>query len=107
LAGRPSPGISAPGLAALLAVIFTALRLARAISWSWWWVLAPLWGLAGLVLLIFAGIVGTAAIDRHVSVSQRKRALTAISWRWSSGPRRDNETAAAAGDSHRRLGRAA
>lgn len=27
----------------LLAVLFIGLKLTGAISWSWWWVLCPLW----------------------------------------------------------------
>jgi len=36
----------------LLTIVFITLKLTNYIAWSWWWVLAPLWG--GLVLgLIF------------------------------------------------------
>lgn len=27
----------------LLAIVFIALKLTGYITWSWWWVLAPLW----------------------------------------------------------------
>ena len=27
----------------LLTIVFIALKLAGCISWSWWWVFAPLW----------------------------------------------------------------
>jgi len=30
-------------VAALLLVLFVALKLTGVIAWSWWWVLAPLW----------------------------------------------------------------
>ncbi len=48
-----SGGITFTGL---LTVLFIALKLTGVITWSWWWVLAPLWiggGIAVLVLLIF------------------------------------------------------
>ena len=32
--------------------IFMTLKLCGVIDWSWWWVTAPLWGLA---MLIFTG----------------------------------------------------
>lgn len=38
----------------LLAIVFIVLKLTKVITWSWWWVLSPLWiPLAvGLVLII-------------------------------------------------------
>jgi len=38
-------GISFLGL---LAIVFITLKLCNVITWSWWWVTAPLWG--GLAL---------------------------------------------------------
>jgi hypothetical protein len=31
------------GFLPLLAVTFIVLRLCEVITWSWWWVLAPIW----------------------------------------------------------------
>ena len=43
----------------LLAVLFIGLKLTGYIDWSWWWVLAPVWGpyvlalaLIGIALLL-------------------------------------------------------
>ncbi|MBO5142044.1 MAG: hypothetical protein J6J11_03230 [Treponema sp.] len=47
-------GISFGGL---LAVVFITLKLCGVISWSWWWVLAPLWIQFILVILIVLFIV--------------------------------------------------
>ena len=44
-----SSGITFDGL---LAIVFITLKLCGVISWSWWWVLAPLWISAILVILI-------------------------------------------------------
>lgn len=47
----------------LLGLLFIGLKLGGVINWSWWWVLAPLWGpfaLALLVLLICIIIIGIA-----------------------------------------------
>jgi uncharacterized membrane protein YhaH (DUF805 family) len=77
MVGRTYGRVSLPGIATLLAAVFTALRLAHKISWSWWWVLSPLWAMVGIVVLIFAGIVVTAAIDIHVSRKNRERRLSA------------------------------
>lgn len=42
------------GLGGLLTIIFVIAKLFGKISWSWWWVFAPLWiswGIVGAVLL--------------------------------------------------------
>ena len=31
------------GFPALLFLVFLVLKLTKVISWSWWWVTAPLW----------------------------------------------------------------
>lgn len=37
----------------LLTIVFIALKLTGYISWSWWWVLAPMWGGFALVMAFF------------------------------------------------------
>ena len=32
------------GFLPLLTLVFVAAKLFGAIAWSWWWVLAPMWG---------------------------------------------------------------
>jgi hypothetical protein len=32
------------GFFGLLAIVFITLKLTGTIMWSWWWVLAPIWG---------------------------------------------------------------
>ncbi len=51
------------GFAGLLTLLFIGLKLGGVISWSYWWVLSPLWISAGVILLVllvifFALIVG-------------------------------------------------
>lgn len=43
------------GLFPLLGVLFIGLKLARLITWSWWWVTVPFW--APYTLLLLAVIV--------------------------------------------------
>lgn len=43
------------GFTGLLAILFIALKLTGVISWSWLWVLSPLW--IPLVLLLLIAIV--------------------------------------------------
>lgn len=47
--GAASGGI---GFFSLLAVAFIVLKLTGTIGWSWWWVLAPVWGPFALVFLV-------------------------------------------------------
>lgn len=46
---EPKGGIS---LGDLLTVLFIGLRLCNVIDWSWWWVLAPFWIPAVLLLIL-------------------------------------------------------
>lgn len=46
----------------LLAIVFITLKLTGVISWSWWWVTAPLWGGFVIILGVLAIVVVFAAI---------------------------------------------
>lgn len=48
--------ISGIGLVGLLTIVFTVLKLTRVITWSWWWVLSPMW--ISILLLIVVLIIG-------------------------------------------------
>jgi hypothetical protein len=39
------------GLGGVLFVIFLILKLTGVISWSWWWVFAPIWIPIAIILL--------------------------------------------------------
>lgn len=52
-----SSSSSGIGFVGLLTIVFIVLKLIGKITWSWWWVLSPLWISAGLVLLILLGIL--------------------------------------------------
>jgi len=51
-----SSGIGFPGL---LTVLFVGLKLTGHITWSWWWVLSPMWisALIGLTIIAFVFII--------------------------------------------------
>ena len=36
----------------LLFIVFLILKLCKVISWSWWWVTAPLWGYLLIVFVL-------------------------------------------------------
>ena len=42
------------GFVVLLQLLFIGLKLGKIIKWSWWWVLAPTWISAGIVIFIIA-----------------------------------------------------
>lgn len=40
------------GFTGLLTIVFVVLKLCGVITWSWWWVLSPIWISFGLVIAI-------------------------------------------------------
>jgi hypothetical protein len=50
------------GVGFVLFVVFLVLKLVGVISWSWWWVTAPLWGAFALALVLTIVVVIFAAI---------------------------------------------
>lgn len=58
------------GFTGLLTIVFIILKLCKVISWSWWWVLSPLW----ISLIISVVIIGIyVAIVLHDNDKPRKR----------------------------------
>lgn len=53
------------GICGVLALIFIVLKLLGVITWSWWWVLSPLWiGLAlTLIVVLVLLIIGICGKD--------------------------------------------
>lgn len=52
-----SSSSSGIGFVGLLTIVFIVLKLLGKITWSWWWVLSPLWISAGLTILVLFGIL--------------------------------------------------
>jgi len=53
------------GFAGALTLLFIGLKLGHVITWSWLWVLSPLWisfGLAAVLFLVFGFIAVLAAM---------------------------------------------
>ena len=48
----------------LLVVLFIALKLCGIITWSWWWVLSPIWISLGLAAVVLTIVVIWASLDR-------------------------------------------
>lgn len=60
---RSSGGISFTGA---LTILFIGLKLTNVISWSWWWVLSPLW-ISALFVLTIILIVGIVAVIAEIN----------------------------------------
>jgi len=54
------------GFFGLLAIVFITLKLCGVIAWSWWWVLAPLWIPAAIVIVLIAIVFICALISGGV-----------------------------------------
>lgn len=56
---RVKIGCSGISLPSTLFIVFLVLKLTGVISWSWWWVFAPLWipALVVLAILLISFIV--------------------------------------------------
>jgi len=54
-----SSGISFTGA---LTILFIGLKLTNVITWSWWWVLSPIWISLSLVIFILAVVLTVAII---------------------------------------------
>lgn len=52
---KESSSSSGVGFLGFLCLLFIGLKLTHFIDWSWWWITAPVWIPAGLVVLGLAG----------------------------------------------------
>ena len=53
------------GLSGALFLLFLGLKLTGYITWSWWWVTAPLWGGLAIVLaLILIGVIIALLLEK-------------------------------------------
>lgn len=60
-----------PGFLSLLTILFIGLKLTGYITWSWWWVLAPIWiPVAFSIVVILFVLIG--AVFGIVSIKKRK-----------------------------------
>lgn len=62
------------GFVGLLTIVFIVLKLLGKITWSWWWVLSPLWISTGLVIVVLLGIFiwAIASVDREEKKKGKK-----------------------------------
>ncbi|QHJ81143.1 MAG: hypothetical protein [Caudoviricetes sp.] len=50
------------GFLGLLTIVFIVLKLMDVITWSWWWVLSPIWISWLVVIAIVGAIIGAAGL---------------------------------------------
>ena len=64
------------GLFGAMFIVFLVLKLTGYISWSWWWVTAPLWGgfLFGVAMMILFVLIGLLVVGIGHLLDNRKRA---------------------------------
>ena len=56
---KSSSSSSGIGFTGLLAIVFITLKLTGFITWSWWWVLSPLWigAIVAVVILMVIALI--------------------------------------------------
>jgi hypothetical protein len=55
MSNKNTSSSSGVGFFGLMFLVFMTLKLIGYITWSWWWVTAPLWG--GVILWIFVILI--------------------------------------------------
>lgn len=50
------------GFLGALLLVFITLKLVGVIDWSWWWVLAPLWGIPVVAIVSIIAAIGVVLI---------------------------------------------
>ena len=66
-----SSSSSGVGFVSLLQILFIGLKLGSVIDWSWWWVMAPMWGSA-LAAVVFIALFMIFAIIIEVVKSKKE-----------------------------------
>ena len=56
----------------LLFLVFLVLKLTNVITWSWWWVTAPLWLPLAIVVVCLVIAVGCAIIAAGVTKREQR-----------------------------------
>lgn len=67
-----SSSSSGIGFVGLLTIVFIVLKLLKVITWSWWWVLSPLWISTGLAIITLLGIFLWAIISVNGDEKRKK-----------------------------------
>lgn len=60
---KTTSGGNGIGFGTVLFIVFLTLKLTGVIAWSWWWVTAPLWIPAAVIVLVLVLAVGLKERD--------------------------------------------
>ena len=58
------------GFTGVLTIVFIVLKLTGVISWSWWWVLSPIW-IPWVLVIVIAVILATITAFKQKENSRR------------------------------------
>ena len=61
------------GFTGALAIAFIVLKLTGVITWSWLWVLAPIWIPIIFVLMLLLALLITAGVDKLNKVRRKRK----------------------------------
>jgi hypothetical protein len=53
------------GLLGAVFIVFLVLKLCRVTDWSWWWITAPLWIPAGIVVTVLL-VIGITCLVAYI-----------------------------------------
>lgn len=62
-----------PGFLGLLTLLFIGLKLADVITWSWLWVLSPIWLPLAFVIVVILFVLIVGLIGGGINVRKRVR----------------------------------
>ena len=65
MSDKSSSGSGGIGFVGLLTIVFVTLKLCGVITWSWWWVLAPLWISASILIPLLILLFTLYCISRN------------------------------------------
>ena len=62
-------------LTTILTIIFVILKLCGVLSWSWWWVLSPLWGSIAIFIIVsvFISLFGCISVTIKEKRENKKK----------------------------------
>lgn len=56
----------------LLQIVFITLKLCNVITWSWWWVMAPLWMPIALCAIVAVIVILVLIVGVAIGIHKRK-----------------------------------
>lgn len=73
---RETPTVAGAGgmtTTGALTILFVALKLCGVITWSWWWILSPVWIVCTVMVLALCVLVACALVEATREERERDR----------------------------------